>query len=149
MVILGLEGQEGNKMEEKTIQHKKKEFTYRGKTLEELKELDIREFAKLLRSNSKRTVMRQSDELQSFVNRCNKKIIKKKLIKTHLRHLIIVPKMVGMKIGVYNGKTFVPVEIENGMLGHRLGEFSVTRTKVKHGSAGVGATRSSASRSVK
>jgi len=127
----------------------KKEFTYRGQTLEELKELDIREFAKLLKSNEKRTLMRQSDELQSFINRCNKKIVKKKLIKTHSRHLIIVPRMVGMKIGVYSGKAFFPVEIENGMLGHRLGEFSVTRTKVKHGSAGVGATRSSASKSVK
>jgi small subunit ribosomal protein S19 len=127
----------------------KKEFTYRGKTIEELKELDIREFAKLLTSNIKRTVMRQSDELQSFMNRINKKILRKKTIKTHLRHLVVVPKMVGIKIGVYNGKTFVPVEIENGMLGHRLGEFSVTRTKVKHGSAGVGATRSSASKSVK
>lgn len=136
-------------MPEQTKPIGKKEFTYRGKTLEELKELDIREFAKLLRSNNKRTVMRQSDELQSFMNRCNKKIIKKKSIKTHARHLVIVPKMVGMKIGVYNGKTFVPVEIEKEMLGHRLGEFSVTRTKVKHGSAGVGATRSSASRSVK
>lgn len=152
MVILGLKGLEGrNKKMVEIIKPiiGKKEFTYRGQTLEELKELDIREFAKLLKSNEKRTLMRQSDELQSFINRCNKKIVKKKLIKTHSRHLIIVPRMVGMKIGVYSGKAFFPVEIENGMLGHRLGEFSVTRTKVKHGSAGVGATRSSASKSVK
>ncbi|MFH1359068.1 MAG: 30S ribosomal protein S19 [archaeon] len=135
--------------ENKPIEHKKKEFTYRGKTIEELKGLDTREFAKLLKSNEKRTVLRQSDELQSFIVRCNKKVIKKKQIKTHFRHLVIVPKMVGMKINVYNGKTFVPLVIEKEMLGHRLGEFSVTRTKVKHGSAGVGATRSSASRSVK
>ena len=127
----------------------KKEFNYRGKTLEALKELDIREFANLVKSNTKRTLMRQSDELQSFINRCNKKTVKNKVIKTHLRHLVIVPKMVGMKIGVYNGKTFVQVDVEKEMLGHRLGEFSVTRNKVKHGSAGVGATRSSASRSVK
>jgi len=152
LVILGLKGLEGrNKKMVEIIKPiiGKKEFTYRGQTLEELKELDIREFAKLLKSNEKRTLMRQSDELQSFINRCNKKIVKKKLIKTHSRHLIIVPRMVGMKIGVYSGKAFFPVEIENGMLGHRLGEFSVTRTKVKHGSAGVGATRSSASKSVK
>lgn len=131
------------------IIHKKKEFTYRGKTLGELKDLDIREFAKLLRSNEKRTVLRQSDELQDFVNRSVKKIAKKKAIKTHKRHLVIVPKMVGMRIGIYNGKTFVQLDVEKEMLGHRLGEFSVTRNKVKHGSAGVGATRSSASRSVK
>ena len=57
--------------------------------------------------------------------------------------------MVGLRIHVYNGKEFVPVQIEREMLGHRLGEFSVTRTKVKHGAAGVGATRSSAALSVK
>lgn len=127
----------------------KKEFTYRGKTIEELKKLDVREFARLLKSNEKRTTLRQFDEIQRFVIRCNNKIKNKKSIRTHLRHLVIVPRMIGMKIHVYNGKTFAPVEIMNEMLGHRLGEFSVTRNKVKHGSAGVGATRSSASRAVK
>jgi small subunit ribosomal protein S19 len=127
----------------------KKEFSYRGKSLGELKEMDTREFAKLLRANMRRTVMRQSDEIQKFIIRCNDKLGKKKQIKTHFRYLVIVPRMVGMRIAVYNGKTFVPIDIEGEMIGHRLGEFSVTRNKVKHGSAGVGATRSSASRSVK
>jgi len=136
-------------MAEKEISLKKKELTYRGKTIDELKQLDIREFANLLKSNEKRTALRQSDELQKFIIRCNKKIQKNKTIKTHKRYLVIVPKMVGLKIGVYNGKEFAPVEVNIEMLGHRLGEFSVTRTKVKHGSAGIGATRSSASRSVK
>lgn len=128
---------------------KKKELTYRGKTIEELKELDIREFAKLLKSNEKRTALRQSDDMQKFILRCNKKLMKNKQIKTHKRDLVIVPKMVGMKINVYNGKEFVPIEVNIEMLGHRLGEFIVTRQKVKHGSAGVGATKSSASKSVK
>ncbi len=128
---------------------KKKEFTYRGKNLSELREMEIREFAKLLKSNEKRTALRQSDEIQRFVLRCNKKIQKNKPIKTHLRYLVIVPKMVGLKMQIYNGQKYSPIEIIGEMLGHRLGEFSVTRTKVKHGSAGVGATRSSASRSVK
>jgi small subunit ribosomal protein S19 len=131
------------------IQIRKKEFTYRGKTLEDLKKLDIREFAKLLKSNEKRTALRQSDEIQKFLIKCNKKSQKNKLIKTHSRYLIIVPKMVGLKIYIHNGKNFVPIEIVGPMLGHRFGEFAVTRTKVKHGAAGVGATRSSASMSVK
>ena len=46
---------------------KKKEFKYRGKTIEELKQLDIREFAKLLKSNEKRTALRQTDEIQRFI----------------------------------------------------------------------------------
>ena len=117
--------------------------------MEELKQLDVREFSKLLKSNERRTALRQTDELQKFILKCKKKIEKKKPIKTHSRYLIIVPNMVGLTIMVYNGKAFVPVQIIGEMLGHRLGEFSVTRTKVKHGAAGVGATRGSASMSVK
>jgi len=135
-------------MEEKQ-QFKKKEFTYRGKPIEELKKIDIREFALLLKSNEKRTALRQTDEIQRFILKCKKNSEKKKPIKTHSRYLIIVPQMVGLTIMVYSGKTYFPVQIIGEMLGHRLGEFSVTRTKVKHGAAGVGATRGSASMSVK
>jgi small subunit ribosomal protein S19 len=127
----------------------KKEFTYRGKTLEELKAINIREFAKLLKSNERRTVLRQTDAIEKFVSRSKNKLEKKKQIRTHSRDLIIVPEMVNMTISVHNGRTFVPVKIIGEMLGHRLGEFSVTRSKVKHGAAGIGATRSSASMSVK
>jgi small subunit ribosomal protein S19 len=131
------------------MEMKKKEFTYRGKTLEELKQMDIREFAKLLKSNEKRTALRQSDELQRFILKCNKKLKKNKLIRTHSRDLVIVPQMVGLRINVHNGKNFFPVDIIGEMLGHRLGEFSLTRSKVKHGAAGVGATKSSSALSVK
>ncbi len=127
----------------------KKEFNYRGKSVSELKNLDIREFAKLLKSNEKRTALRQYNEVHSFITNCNNKIKNKKQVRTHSRHLIVVPNMIGMRINVYNGKTFLPVEVIEEMLGHRLGEFSPTRNKVKHGAAGIGATRSSASKSVK
>ena len=136
-------------MNEESEKIRKKEFSYRGKTLEELKEMDIREFARLLKSNEKRSVLRQYNELQKFIIRCDKKIQMKKPIRTHLRDLIVAPKMIGMKIHVHNGITFVPIVIEKEMLGHRLGEFSVTRQKVKHGAAGIGATKSSASKAVK
>ena len=136
-------------MAEEKIIIKKKELKYKGKFIEELKKMDIREFAKLLKSNERRTIIRQSDEIQKFILRCDKKLQKNKQIKTHQRYLVIVPHMVGLKIGVFNGKEFVPVEINGELLVHRLGEFSVTRSKVKHGAAGVGATRSSASASVK
>ena len=127
----------------------KKEFTYRGKKIEELKQMNLREFARLLKSNERRTVLRQTDELEIFISKAGKKIEKKKPVRTHLRHLIVVPRMIDMSINVYNGKEFVPVKIMAEMLGHRFGEFSVTRLKVKHGAAGIGATRSSASLSVK
>ena len=127
----------------------KKEFTYRGKNLEDLKNMGLREFAKLLKANERRTVLRQTDELQKFILRCQKKVVKNKPIRTHERYLVIVPSMIGLMIRVHDGKEFFPVKIVGEMLGHRLGEFAATRSKVKHGAAGIGATRSSASLSVK
>lgn len=143
--------QEGrkNKMEQKDIVQKRKEFTYRGKTIEELKKLNIREFAKFIPSRERRTILRNTDVIENFISRCNKKLSKGKRIKTHDRNIIIVPEMVEMTIGVYNGKSFEDVRIIPEMVGHRLGEFSLTRKPVKHGSAGIGATKSSSSRSVK
>ena len=118
-----------------------REFTYRGKTLEELKTLEVREFAKFLKSRARRTVLRQFRDIEDFIARCKKKIENRKPIKTHLRNIVIVPAMVGWKIGVHKGNGFEMIEITGDMLGHRLGEFSLTRGKIKHGSAGVGATK--------
>lgn len=120
-----------------------KEQIYRGKNIEELKKLDVRESAKYLTSRSRRTVLRNFDAIEKFVKRCEKKILKNKKIKTHLRDLVVVPQMVGMVIHVYNGKTFNEVRISYLMVGHRLGEFALTREKVSHGSPGIGATKSS------
>ena len=135
--------------DDEDIDLRKKEFTYRGKSLEVLKELEIREFAKLLKANEKRTVMRQYDEIQNFIARAHRRMQKNKAIRTHLRHLVIVPRMIGLKLNIHNGNTFVPLQIEGEMLGHRLGEFAGTRQKVKHGAAGIGATKSSSAQSVK
>jgi len=126
---------------------RKKQFTFRGKTLEELKIMDVREFAKLLKSRRKRTILRQFQKIEDFVNRAQEKLSKNKPIKTHQRDLIIVPQMIGMRIGVYNGNNFVQVNIMGEMLGHVLGEFAPTRARVKHGSAGVGATKGTRSKS--
>jgi len=126
-----------------------REFIFRGKAIEELKQLDTREFAKLLKSRQRRAVLRRFDAIENFISRCNKKQNKNKPIKTHLRELVIVPGMIGFNIMVYNGKQYAPVRIIPEMLGHRLGEFSVTRSKVQHGAPGIGATRSSAAMSVK
>lgn len=125
------------------------EFTYRGKGLNELTEMDTREFAKLLPSTERRAVLRQFDEIENFINRCKKKIAKNKQIRTHLRRLVIVPRMIEMTIHVHNGKQYRLVKIMAEMIGHRLGEFAPTRSKVQHGAPGIGATRSSAALSVK
>lgn len=131
------------------IQSRKKEFKFRGKSLEELQTLGVREFAQFLKARQRRAVLRQFSEIEKFISRAEKKASKNKQIKTHSREIVIVPKMVGMKISVYTGKAFEPVEITGNMLGHRLGEFALTRTRVKHGSAGVGATKGSKFKSKK
>ncbi len=122
---------------------RKKEFTYKGKTIEELKTLDVREFAKYLKSRQRRFALRQFQEIEKFINRAKEKIEKKKQVKTHNRSLIVTPEMIGMKIQIYNGHSFVPVEVIGEMLGHRFGEFALTRARIKHGSAGIGATKGS------
>ncbi len=128
-------------MIKETSEIRRKEFTYRGKTLEELKKLDVREFAKYLRSKQRRNVLRQFQKIENFVSSAKIKINRNKSVKTHQRDLTIVPEMVGMKIFVHNGKSFVSVDITGEMLGHKLGEFSLTRARVKHGKSGVGATK--------
>lgn len=57
---------------------------------------------------------------------------KRKVIKTWARQSTITPEMVGLTIAVHNGKKFIPVFISENMVGHKLGEFSPTRTFKGH-----------------
>ena len=116
---------------------KSKDKFFRGKNTEELKDVDIREFAKLVKARARRTILRNYDVIDSFVKKCEVCEAKKKPIRTHDRSLVIVPRMVGLTIGVHNGKEFVKVVIVEEMLGHRLGEFAMTRKIAKHTSLGV------------
>lgn len=122
---------------------KGKELFYRGKSIEYLKSLDVREAAKFLPSRSRRSVLRNFDKIELFIQRAEKRIAAKKKIRTQFRELVIVPKLVGMAIGVHNGKEYNEVHITHEMIGHRLGEFLLTRKNVKHGNAGIGATKGS------
>ena len=55
------------------------------------------------------------------------------VIKTWSRACVISPEMVGFIFGVHNGKTHIEVSVSEDMIGHRLGEFSLTRKFTKHG----------------
>jgi small subunit ribosomal protein S19 len=57
----------------------------------------------------------------------------RKVIRTWSRRSTIVPEMVGHTIGVYNGRQHVPVFVQENMVGHKLGEFSPTRSYRGHG----------------
>ena len=59
----------------------------------------------------------------------------KKPIKTWSRRSTITPDFIGITMAVYNGKKFIPVYVTENMVGHKLGEFSPTRTFRKHGAA--------------
>ncbi len=119
---------------------RKEEFLYRGKKMADLSKMSIEEVAELFPSRQRRTIKRgfSKDHKKLLAN-----IRAKDSVRTHLRDMIVLPEMVGKSIEIHNGKTFEKVEVVPEMVGHYFGEFSLTRQRVAHGSAGVGATRSS------
>ena len=125
------------------VEVKSREEKYRGKQLAQLKEMDVREVAKYMPSRSRRTLLRHFDVVEKFVKRCEQNEANKKRLRTHLRDIIIVPRLVGKTIEVHSGKVFQEVQITVDMIGHRLGEFALTRKKVSHSAAGIGATKGS------
>jgi len=125
----------------------KKEFTYRGKTLDELKDMSLNDFMLLLNARERRSLKRGfTDQQKILLKRIR---AKKSNIETHCKDMIILPEMIGLTIRIHKGKEFVPVLIQDEMIGHYLGEFIITRKKVEHSAPGIGATKSSAALSVK
>jgi len=126
-----------------------KEFTYRGHPIGELQSMSMDEFIRLLPSRQRRSLQRGLTHEQRILLeniRRVRKVLKegqKTIVKTHARDMIILPEMVDVTILVHNGKEFTAVEITPEMIGHYLGEFAITNKPVKHGSPGIGASRSS------
>jgi small subunit ribosomal protein S19 len=125
----------------------KKEFTYRGKTLDELRKMGISEVISLLPARPRRSIKKGLRE--------GHRAVLKKLrrndpdIRTHCRDMVVLPEMVNSTIKIHNGKEFQIVLIQPEMIGHLLGEFAMTRKPVKHNAPGIGATKSSSNISVK
>ncbi|NYZ79539.1 30S ribosomal protein S19 [Candidatus Micrarchaeota archaeon] len=119
---------------------------YRGKTLEELRQMTAEEFSKLLKSRARRAVKRASARYRKLLEKVKKAGSEgkaEKVLKTHLRDAVIMPDWVGLKFGIHNGKEFKIVEMKVEMIGHRLGEFAHTTGRVAHSGPGLGATRGS------
>ncbi|MFZ0926823.1 MAG: 30S ribosomal protein S19 [Halobacteriota archaeon] len=119
---------------------RKEEFSYRGHSVEELKDMDLDTVAQLFPARQRRKLKRELTEDQK---KLLQKIREGKTIRTHQRDMIVLPEMIGTSIGVHDGKTFTILEIMPEMIGHYLGEYALTRRRVSHGGPGVGATRSS------
>ncbi len=123
-----------------------KKLTFRGKTIEELKVMPLTEFAKLVDSAKRRSLNRMGKKVKIFLEVLKKARVKgKKIIKTHVREMPIIPDMLDFEFLVYNGKDWTKVVPNMKMLGHRLGEYSITTKLVKHSGPGIGATRGSKS----
>jgi len=124
----------------------KKLWIYRGKTLDDLQQMSISELADILPARQRRSIKRGLDEGKKKII---KKLSKLDSIETHVRDMIVLPQFVGKTIKIHNGKEFVPVIIQEDMIGCFFGELSQTRKRVQHNSPGVGATKSSSNASVK
>ena len=118
-----------------------KEFKWQGLNEEQIKNLELKEFMGLVPALIRRSLKRGFTAEQKILLKSVDQ--GKRNIETHCRNMVILPKMIGMTIRTYNGKEFVPVMITVEMIGHRLGEFALTRRGVSHSAAGIGATRSS------
>ena len=121
---------------------RKKEFTYRGMTLDKLQELNFKEFIGIIPSRQRRSFKRGlSKEQAKLITDSNNK--PDKVLRTHRREMIIIPQFVGRTFAVHNGKEFVNLEIMPEMIGLYFGELAPTRTSPTHTGPGVGATKSS------
>ena len=127
----------------------KKEFTYRGYTMEELSQMELwpsegseNSIIELLPSRARRSIGRgMSVENEHFLDRVRRN--SSKTVRTHRRDMPILPEFVGRRIAIHNGQNFVELDVKPEMIGHYLGEFALTRKGVAHSGPGVGATRSS------
>ncbi len=132
----------GGRRKARTTVKRKKEFTYRGYTLEQLQALTMTELLPLLPSRARRSYRRGLNrEQQTFVDKLRGS--DGGAVKTHRREIFILPDFVGKVVSVYTGKEYREIEIKPEMIGHAIGEFALTRHFTHHSGPGVGATRGS------
>lgn len=126
------------------------EFRFRGLNVDQLKNLSIEALLPLLNARQRRSLDKRVGKYMNDEKRKLRERIKNvregnsnETIRTHVRDMIILPDMVGITINIHNGKDFSPIAIKPEMIGHYLGEYSITNKRVQHGAPGVGASRSS------
>jgi small subunit ribosomal protein S19 len=134
-------GMAAPKKTQKRMPRRREEFTYRGYKIDELKAMGISELLPLMPARARRKVTRGlsrgEETLLAKIRGGDEKV------RTHMRDMIVMPVMIGKTIEIYNGKEFLKVEFQPESVFHYLGEFALTRHRVTHGSAGIGATRGS------
>jgi small subunit ribosomal protein S19 len=129
------------KKTQKRMPRRREEFTYRGFKIDELQAMGISELLPLMPARARRKIVRGfsrgEETLLAKIREGDEKV------RTHLRDMLVMPEMIGKTIEIYTGKEFLKVEFQPESVFHYLGEFALTRKRVAHGSAGIGATRGS------
>ncbi|HUO43129.1 MAG TPA: 30S ribosomal protein S19 [Methylomirabilota bacterium] len=125
-----------------------RQFSYRGHSFDELQQMSMDEFIRILPSRQRRSLTRgltadQRILMELIRGSTRSKSKDSKPIKTHCRDMVVLPEMVGLNLLVHGGKEFESIEVKPEMIGHYLGEFVITNKKVVHGTPGIGASRSS------
>lgn len=115
-------------------------FKFRGKVIEEIKQMKPEEFANMVPSRERRTLKRSAKAQAKLVAKVKKST---RPTRTHMRNLIVTPDLLNKVLMIYDGREFVRVDIMPEMMGKRLGELTMTRRRVKHSAPGMGATKSS------
>jgi small subunit ribosomal protein S15e len=148
-----LDNEEGLTEEEILAQRKAralKKFQFKGVDLERLLDMPPTELVQLLPARTRRRIQRMGTlehptmahynvKRKRFLAKVKKAkkdcglLDKPKIIKTHLRDMVVVPQMVGSIVAVYNGKAYSIVEVKPEMIGRYLGEFSMTYKPTIHG----------------
>jgi len=129
------------KKTQKRLPRRREEFTYRGYKIEDLQQMGTSELVSLMPARARRKLTRGlSRDHENFLAKVR---TGDDAVRTHLRDMIILPEMIGKTVEIHNGKEFIAVELQPEAVFHYLGEFALTRSRVSHGTAGIGATRSS------
>ena len=118
--------------------------------MEELAKLSMDEFVNLIPARQRRSLRKglpkRQQKLLQNLRRAKKALRKSRkviVVKTHNRDMIVTPEMVGLTVGVHNGKEFIEFVITPEHIGHYFGEYAPTNKKVSHGNPGIGASRGS------
>ncbi len=140
------------KLRGRVSERRKKEFLYRGHTMEKLLAMplypvdddpDSESVVGLLSARARRSFDRGLPQENEHLRQRVRRAKEGQVIRTHRRDMVILPEFVGKVIGIHNGQGFNEFEIKPEMIGHFLGEFGITRNSVTHSGPGVGATKSS------
>src|SRR3989442_14018589 len=117
-----------------------RQFTYRGHNMEEVKQMSMDEFIKLLPSRQRRSLLKglTNDQrtLLEHIRQSRRENGngggKTVPVKTHTRDMIIIPEMLGLTLHLHSGKEIFAIEIKPGIIGHFLCEVPITNQKDVH-----------------